>query len=172
MDTFIKESRFIRCDNINNEELIFNYLEFLKESKLNITLFNDLPEDLNNFYKIIGDGSYKCINNHITFTNYDNIKEQLDNEYIIIATIYQGMGYYVNLNYNMNYNIYYFTVNGGSDYISQQNTQKNNNINILLQNINYQFSSFSDAFQFILQNRTNYADDMEFMNNDRVINLY
>lgn len=168
---FLEKCQFYYNDNINDtdeEKQLFQYKNIpsnannlIKEIDFN----NNLPHELINLYRFINNKNI-CFNfKNFIFNSFYEIENYMDNMLIPIGNIYQGMGYFVNLIYHQEHNIYLFIILGGSDGNEQQYRNNNFcNINIEKMEDYKKIKNLSNVINIIENNSSKYCDDAYFMN--------
>lgn len=169
---------------------LYNYDNIIRNTQeFAIDMNNEIPEDINRMYMMIANPNLFPNWKTFSFQSYRNItkqfieyqklinnenNEQLETNYysnIHLGEIYQGMGTFVKLMYNINDNYYYFIINGGPNaYENANNENLSNNIENQCTYVDYNYRlSFVDVINYIVDRTTDYYDDCSYLHSDFVI---
>jgi hypothetical protein len=141
-----------------------------------IQLYDDgLSDDLNEFYQFIKDDKLNLMFKLFRFRSYIDIisdYKELINENktkLLIGYIYQGMGYYVSLYYDIEREYYFFIEQGGNNYLT---CDYNDNILYNLGPITKekQFATIKECLDLINDINCQYFDDMKFLQCPYLVN--
>lgn len=165
---FIEQFKF---SNEYRSDDMFDYTH-LTSSSTPISLDEQIPFDLNEFYCFINNNTVNMNFKMFDFKSYSKLLEDYNNQHnkntLHIGDIYQGMGYYVALYYDFYNNYYFFMEQGGScGVVRYENEKKLRNKNTIPKN--KQFASFSDCVSFINDIDCKYYDDIKFLQSEVVI---
>ena len=167
-----------------NQETVFSFDSIIKNKQEFIYDLNfNLPEELNAMYSLISNPIVYPNWKTFSFMSYNDITSQLSTtesqqtEFIKLGEIYQGMGYYVTLMYNITHQFYYFVLNGGSNYYEQEENNISSLNNIIIETLNNEhpyklFNSLIDVINFIYDKTTEYYDDSNFYHSNKIIKAH